>query len=286
MWSTRALPQAGAIDYYDAIEDSKDGERLAQLRPLVEVRYKKHTASEGDLRNLPASKALQKLEAGSLLAERRAENRAALLDAYTGETKPLGELKNKIISAQPIGVRDLCPYCGCGMPDSFDHILPKSIYPEYSVHPRNLVRACTDCQRRRPASLWRETILLYFDTLDEGAAAVDADVDFSQDPPRVSFSWNSGVPNSGPVARLKKHCNRLDLFRRWENRATDYFFVKLDSIRSAYEIRRRVDELETELMRDWLNCEAHYGANHWETALWAALANTAQDLVDYIEATP
>lgn len=61
-----------------------------------------------------------------------------------------GRLGNKKIS--PSYVRDLlldavpvCPYCGVGETAELDHVLPRSVWPEFTIHISNLVPACRKC---------------------------------------------------------------------------------------------------------------------------------------------
>lgn len=59
-------------------------------------------------------------------------------------------LGNKQIT--PSYLRDLlihavprCPYCGIGETAVLDHVLPRSVWPEFTIHIRNLVPACGKC---------------------------------------------------------------------------------------------------------------------------------------------
>lgn len=42
----------------------------------------------------------------------------------------------------------VCPMCGSLKTSTVDHLLPKDVYPEYSIYSRNLVPAC-DCNSKR-----------------------------------------------------------------------------------------------------------------------------------------
>lgn len=41
----------------------------------------------------------------------------------------------------------LCPLCGIGTVTTLDHYLPKTRYPVFSIHARNLVPACEQCNK-------------------------------------------------------------------------------------------------------------------------------------------
>lgn len=65
---------------------------------------------------------------------------------------------------------DLCPACGeAGKPNTLDHFLPKSSYPEFAVTPANLFPMCDACQGAKlektgDATTPRYFIHPYFDT--------------------------------------------------------------------------------------------------------------------------
>ncbi len=40
-----------------------------------------------------------------------------------------------------------CPFCNYGSVETLDHVLPKQIYPGFSVKPTNLVGSCDRCNR-------------------------------------------------------------------------------------------------------------------------------------------
>ena len=45
-----------------------------------------------------------------------------------------------------------CPYCNVATVDTLDHVLPKKIYPEFSVLAQNLVPSCSRCNREKSST--------------------------------------------------------------------------------------------------------------------------------------
>lgn len=43
----------------------------------------------------------------------------------------------------------ICPYCQVDHARTWDHFLPYTRFPEFSIYPHNLIRACDDCNRRK-----------------------------------------------------------------------------------------------------------------------------------------
>lgn len=59
---------------------------------------------------------------------------------YESKIKTVVELKKKIKK-----ITTKCPYCQISTGETIEHILPKSIYPEYSIYSQNLIPCCSIC---------------------------------------------------------------------------------------------------------------------------------------------
>lgn len=71
--------------------------------------------------------------------------RNVLRACYDQTTISLRKLKQAIKDVQPPRLLKYCPMCCTTVPATFDHYLPASQFPEYSVHPLNLVPCCSQC---------------------------------------------------------------------------------------------------------------------------------------------
>lgn len=104
---------------------------LQQLGPKLGTAYKDYDRLSGSSKELvPATDITPSMD-------------AALLNCYS-------RLKNKNVS--PSNVRALlflavpkCPYCEVGEVAELDHVLPQSVWPEYTIHINNLVPVCGKC---------------------------------------------------------------------------------------------------------------------------------------------
>lgn len=47
----------------------------------------------------------------------------------------------------------VCPICGSNITNTFDHVLPKSLFPEFAITPINLVPMCLNCNSKKSESL-------------------------------------------------------------------------------------------------------------------------------------
>ncbi|GAB7535752.1 HNH endonuclease [Burkholderia sp. 3C] len=66
-----------------------------------------------------------------------------LYDNYFSKIKkPARDIYDSLLNS----ALERCPFCGgIGIPRNLDHFLPKSIFPQFSIVPGNLVPSCLDC---------------------------------------------------------------------------------------------------------------------------------------------
>lgn len=168
---------------------------------------------------------------------------------------------------------DECPYCaGLSVEvKTLDHYLPKSKYPRFSVLPKNLVPACSDCNQALSASSAtseEEQILHPY---------VDADHFFSEQWLYASYTESSGIqyrvepPSTWSDIdknRVSYHFNALDLASR----------LKLAGDRELSKAMKQVRDFENinVSLPDIVKCictspiKTNF-ANHWERVTYIAL---------------
>jgi hypothetical protein len=149
--------------------------------------------------------------------------------AYIGNTRALRDLKRQIKILQDPGVLTVCPLCKISLPRTFDHYLPRATFPEFAIHPLNLVPCCETCNGKK-LDAWlnedEQRICLHFysDTIPQ--------VDFVQCDlnPAAAGSQNVGVTFSlhKPPALgserwnlIVRHFARLGLIERYNEIGND-----------------------------------------------------------------
>ncbi len=171
---------------------------------------------------------------------------------------------------------DQCPYCGFGEPRDLDHYLPRSIYGELAIYPRNLIPSCSACNNAKrkvvpglgPAH-GPGLIHAYFQDLPD-IDFLKADIAFGGGALEVRF-WiddvNLGVA-LGP--KLQFQLDRLKLNERYraqinkfisEQRVAMLMFNEMGAELFAQYLGRCADSLRTS-----------YGRNDWRVALLRALS--------------
>lgn len=77
------------------------------------------------------------------------DDREALKHCYDSPTNGLRSLKEKIIQSQTSFYQCKCAYCGINGISAMDHYAPKEKFPEYAIHPYNLVPSCSFCNTKK-----------------------------------------------------------------------------------------------------------------------------------------
>lgn len=66
------------------------------------------------------------------------QDKVDLLKLYSYQSKIIQKLKNSITTTEHNRIINTCQNCTISEVNSFDHIIPKNEFPEFSVNPKNL----------------------------------------------------------------------------------------------------------------------------------------------------
>lgn len=148
------------------------------------------------------------------------KEKEALHHCYSSSSVSLKELKTEIINAQPIFYQSKCAYCGIDSIDGMDHYVPKDKFPEYSVHPYNLVPACEHCNGKKSDLFLqpngdRYFFNPYFDV--ESSKILDMNIQYSRS--NNSFSFKIELNNSS----YTQHIDTLNIIKRYSDEAINIF---------------------------------------------------------------
>ena len=208
---------------------------------------------------------------------RAAPIREVLRACYDGSTQPLRDLKKAIVAAQPVRLMKYCPMCGTTLHSTFDHYMPAVRFPEFAVHPLNLVPCCSKCNSIKDddwlsATGRRQYLHAYSDELpDLQFVTVSLHEQYGLSGVGATFALvrPEGVP--GDSWRLvKSHFDRLHLLDRYDELGND-------EIAEILSDGRAFVEAGGDDVRQFLSARAHdrrtvYGRNHWRAVLMEALS--------------
>ncbi len=193
-----------------------------------------------------------------------------LLSLYSYKSKVIQELKIKLTTNQYNRVVSTCQNCTIGEVNSFDHILPKEVFAEFVVHPKNLFPSCTKCNSFKLNS-WlsgnkRLFLNLFLDELpSEQYLFVDVKVSSE------NFETNFTTKNINKISEDKyeliaSHYKRLRLCQRFSENAAEVISSLTHSIRpyvNLVSIDDVIGATKTKIAQDKLA----FGNNYWKSIL-------------------
>lgn len=251
-------PTWDASEDFDAIVTVK--RNLEAKRALSEVRPAVHS---GVSRYRACVPHLELFRGGCVSLEQKGE----LLACYEGSrrTHPCKRMLARVRALNP---SPRCPLCGVDSVQTFDHYLPKSLFPELAVCAYNLIPACYRCNTKRN-DRWRieaerSTLHPYYDWIPEQTRLLDAEVTVSKGQPLARFRVEAELDAPGFAGRFARHCKELGLLEHFEISASWMLVNIIDDLRGQdFDFERAQAELERSGRR-----RAHrFGENHWEAAL-------------------
>jgi hypothetical protein len=266
------------ISYFIAIRDAKRipaGDRgtprdhrhiLAQYDEAIERRYERleEAVDQKALETIGRSNRMQ------LIAP-------SLRSCYDGDTKRLRELKDSIAAVQSMRVLKYCPLCGITSVATHDHYMPATLFPEFAVHPLNLVPCCLMCNSTK-GSDWldedgnRLYIHAYSDLIPTEAFV---EVELKTSPSATGVGAIFSITRPSRFSRkawviIESHFERLKLIERYTDFANDEIAEILADCK-IYNENGGVD------VRRFLRKRAReragiYGQSHWRSVLMGNLA--------------
>jgi hypothetical protein len=206
---------------------------------------------------------------------------------YGSTTQPLKDLKKAIVDTQHKRQLKYCPMCGTTLPKTYDHYLPAVYFPEYAVHPQNLVPCCGTCNSIKGddwlcAAGGRQYLHAYSDVLPNTQIV---HVKLHQLPALkgVGATFSLLRPTGIPQAQwrlIDSHFRRLHLLDRYDELG-NIEIAEILSDSKTYQDEGGPDVRAFLFGRATDRCGV-YGRNHWTTTLMRALAQH-QDLQSWID---
>jgi 5-methylcytosine-specific restriction endonuclease McrA len=204
-----------------------------------------------------------------------------LLAGCYGKSDGMSYLKSKIINKQPMLLRGECQYCNIGEPNTFDHYLPKTEFPEYSALSINLIPCCATCNMEKGEE-WlqeghRRIINFYYDRLPN-VIYLNCDIRFRNNDPVAVFTINAAAIPVNIRNVIVNHFDDLKLLERYQSRSnseiTDVYntIVGFAGILNRAQVQAQL-QLEAQTM---MNSKGH---NYWRAIIRLALSRSNRFLV-------
>lgn len=208
------------------------------------------------------------------------EEREALIHAYEVSTRPMRDLRAKLLDRADAA---RCPFCGISQSATLDHYLPKEDHPTFSVYSRNLVPCCGQCNTLKDRLVVdrltkvRGFLHPYFDaipaerylrlkiTITRTAIALN----YRIEPP-------VGLLPQRTCLQIENHFRLLGLADRYRLMSLDELSGKHGSLLRIYGTGKDASLVKEMLADESESFAAVYGVNHWRAVLYAALAEDDQ----------
>lgn len=262
-----------ALPYFNAIAEAKESgrkERLLALSDSVSASYRAYLTEPINLSALSPA-AFTSLDADDLR------------HCYTSSTAPLERLKAAIDAHQEsidAGAAAMCQYCGLtSSPETYDHYLPKDVFPEFSAFSCNLVPSCERCNTLK-GSKWvcaqnkRQIISFYFDPLPR-QRFLFADIIIDPKPEAV-FRLSDNPEDYGELETVvRSHFRELHLLDRFKT-ASPAEFSDLEIELGPEVVAVGGGAVAQMLLRKATNMAISKSPNYWKVALLYGMAGSAE----------
>lgn len=243
-------------------------DRLELINPTIEREYrtydKRFNANE-----------LYKLIPNSLLSSANAD----LLSLYWYQSSVIISIREHIRRLQIRTIINTCQNCTLDSATSFDHILPKSRFPEFIVNPKNLFPCCSTCNSYKLNSISEDGkdvfLNLYLDELPlTQYLFVEVSLDLYNE---IDFQYY--LENRNNIIQIDffnlivSHYTKLHLFERMRLKSIEYiseFETKITTFRDRLPLDIIINDITDAIEKD----KEAYGYNHWRCVLESALINS------------
>ncbi|USL31386.1 HNH endonuclease [Priestia megaterium] len=261
-------------DYFQIYKDIADNKIDKKYKRVMSIIQNRVNARYSEYSN--HKRELSQVEKN--LFYQRTLVKKVLLSCY-GNNVALGIVKANIKEIQREVIKGTCPYCLIGEQNTFDHYIPKSSFPEFSVMPLNLIPSCERCNILK-SECWlendkRKIVNLYYDEIPT-AKFLYAKLSFSEEYkiPIVKFKLEKNGIDDKVFTRISSHFNRLRLLNRYQDKSGGELVTIIKTISDYKSL-----ELESvKLMLKFLRTKEYnkFGDNYWMTSLCDAILEDDQ----------
>lgn len=205
------------------------------------------------------------------------DQKADALQLYDYSTKPFTILKNAIITLPNNYEVYTCQYCTIGSINTLDHIMPKDDYPEFVVHPKNLIPVCSQCNSYK-SEKWitngiHEFLNPYLNILPRDQFLF-ANINYVNDTFEVNFELRN--PNFAiPIYLfnvIQNHYRNLHLLERFKNQSSKIISEFENSIKGSLTNQSLDQAIDCARATARFN-QGILGFNHFENIIKLELCN-------------
>ena len=167
-----------------------------------------------------------------------------------------------------------CCFCSYDDPTELDHFLPISKFPQFAIHPNNLVPVCHRCNKNKwtyvPVSADENLIHPFFESYED-EEWLHVEVIFMGNTPIAKYYIQCDEMDRSVIDRMTNHFEEIELFERYSSQASRELSGVNKRLRDAFDERGR-EALKNDLIEE-ADSRGQSHLNSWQSALyrgWAA----------------
>lgn len=194
------------------------------------------------------------------------------LSLYSYKNSKLTAFRRAISTDSTSTYQPTCQYCTINSVNSLDHFAPKDLFPEFSVHPNNLIPSCTECNSKKLVRWINNNqhifLNLYIDTLPNiQYLFVELDI-ISLSNINVKFKIDNLNNISLPLYTIiTSHYRELDLFQRFKDKSSDVIIELTNSIQASLSNGLSITDIKKTIIDTCNLDKKHKGHNHYQIIL-------------------
>lgn len=260
--------------YKDAVDRKINSEEKIKLKRIE----KKVKSAYDNYGSAFCQKHVHTLSPSDMFSE---EEKKLLEGMYDSDNKIVRTIREWIDNHNNRTYLNRCPYCTLNAANTTEHILPKSLYKEFSVHALNLIPCCAECNSKKNDNFKDERgnplfLNFYYDILPETQYLF---VDLSFDKRDiVNFTYRLDNVNHIDVKLFDlicRHYKKLDLLTRFKTKAISEYPEIESSLRTFLQ-EKNIEEFMGSLKQKAMADTNSYGYNYWKIVLYLALADSKE----------
>lgn len=179
----------------------------------------------------------------------------------------------KVLTTENNRVFNTCQNCTIGEVGSFDHILPKSEFVEFNVHPKNLFPSCTTCNSKKSTIIenegYRLFLNLYLDPLPN-SQYLFVEIDVANDFLPEFYLQKPDDLDQTFFNIISSHYDRLDLLQRFQDNCSEKLTNLVNTISSNLELNS-IEDIVNVTTNKIEKDRQFYGFNYWVSILEISL---------------
>lgn len=164
----------------------------------------------------------------------------AFASLYSYKAKAFKNLRNQVLTSKG-RFNPLCPICGLSEAKTLDHFLPKVPFPEFSIHPRNLIPLCSICNSKK-SDAWhtngkRQFWNAYLNDLPI-SQFLFCDIVMDMGMPKGQYHIQQGGLSNETFRIISHTFNKLELCNRYTEYADEWIERLKQSVRPLINLMK------------------------------------------------